>query len=380
MTLAPNPPARLSLAEALPFWASLSLLPFLGLSAAWGGWWLVMVPVVGWGLYSVLDAFTGIYEENADPTTPDDQLFWYRLITVIWFPIQFVAIFASLWWATGPSGFSTIEQVGLMMGVGVITGTVGINYSHELVHQKNRTERLLGDLLLASVLNSHFRSEHILVHHRYVGTPRDPVTARYNEGFYHYVVRVLVTTPVSAFKAERAMLARKGLPWWHRSNPFWLYWGLQGSFLLLSALIAGWVGVGLFVLQALVARWQLELVNYLEHYGLVREHKGDGKYEHVKPHHSWNSAHRASNWLLINLQRHSDHHYKPDRRFPLLQTYSPEEAPALPFGYPVMTLMALVPPLWFRSMNPKVRAWRKQHYPEISDWAAYKAVTNPLPR
>ncbi len=144
--------------------------------------------------------------------------------------------------------------------------------------------------------------------------------------------------------------------------------------------LGGWVGLGLFAVQALSAIWQLELTNYIEHYGLTRKHLGEGRYEHVLPRHSWNADHRASNWLLINLQRHSDHHYRPDRRFPLLQTYSAEEAPQLPYGYPIMTMAALVPPLWRRMMNPRVRRWRAAHYPEIADWSAYKAGTNPMPR
>ena len=124
----------------------------------------------------------------------------------------------------------------------------------------------------------------------------------------------------------------------------------------------------------------MELTNYIEHYGLTREHLGDGKYEHVKPHHSWNADHTASNWLMINLQRHSDHHFKPDRRFPLLQTYSADEAPQLPLGYPAMGVVAMIPPLWRRRMNPRVRAWRRAHYPQITDWTAYNKGTTPLPR
>jgi len=176
------------------------------------------------------------------------------------------------------------------------------------------------------------------------------------------------------------MLARKGLAWHHRSNPFWKFWALQAGCLVLAFVLGGWAGVALFLVQAGVAIWQLELVNYIEHYGLSREHLGEGKYEHVKPHHSWNASQRASNWLLINLQRHSDHHYKPDRRFPVLQTYDADTAPQLPFGYPVMTMAAMVPPLWRRMMNPKVRAWRKQYYPHITDWSAYNRQELPLPR
>ena len=176
------------------------------------------------------------------------------------------------------------------------------------------------------------------------------------------------------------MLARARRAPWDRRNPFWRYAALQGGMLALAALLGGWVGLLLFVWQAFVAVWQLELTNYVEHYGLTRRHLGDGRYEHVLPRHSWNAAHTASNWLLINLQRHSDHHYKPDRRFPLLQTYGADEAPQLPLGYPAMTFLAMVPPLWRRRMNPRVRAWRRQFYPEITDWDAYNRGATPMPR
>ncbi len=144
-------------------------------------------------------------------------------------------------------------------------------------------------------------------------------------------------------------------------------------------MLGGVAGFFLFIWQASVAIWQLELTNYIEHYGLTRRHLGDGKYEHVKPHHSWNAAHMATNWLLINLQRHSDHHYKPDRRFPLLQNYDETDAPQLPYGYTVIAFVALVPPLWRRIMNPKVRAWRDRYYPDITDWDDYKYGRNPAP-
>ncbi|SMC62391.1 alkane 1-monooxygenase [Primorskyibacter flagellatus] len=377
-TLPASEVARLS--RALPFWLSLGLIPLVWLAATQGGWWLILPPVSSWFLFSALDVAFGLNTQNADPETSDADLFWYRLVTLIWVPLQFTSLFALIWYATSTDHLSGGEKVALFFGVGVMTGTVGINYSHELMHQKVRWERWLGDLLLAMVLYSHFRSEHLLVHHRYIGTPRDPVTARYNEGFHRFYPRVLRQCWRSAFGAEKAMLARKGKPWTDRSNPFWRYWALQGAMLVLAALLGGWLGLGLFLVQAGVAIWQLELVNYIEHYGLTRKHLGDGKYEHVKPRHSWNAAHKASNWLLINLQRHSDHHYKPDRRFPLLQNHSKVDAPQLPFGYPIMTMAAMIPPLWRRIMNPRVREWRARYYPEITDWEPYNEARNPMPR
>jgi alkane 1-monooxygenase len=366
--------------SALPFWISYLLIPVVWFSAFVGGWTVLLVPLLTWYLFALLDRFVGLDLENADPETQDDDLVWYVRLTQFWAPVQFVTLFGLIAYATRADHLSVLENLVLFFGVGVITGTVGINYSHELMHQKSRFERWLGDILLAMVLYSHFRSEHLLVHHRYVGTPRDPVTARYNEGFHRFYPRILRECWHSAFRAEKEMLARKDLPWSDPGNPFFRYWALQLGMLVLAFLIGGWAGLGLFLLQAGVAIWQLELVNYVEHYGLTRKHLGDGKYEHVQPRHSWNSAQKASNWLLINLQRHSDHHYKPDRRFPLLQNYTEADAPQLPYGYPVMTVGAMIPPFWRRVMNPRVRRWRQMYYPEITNWEPYNKAQNPMPR
>ncbi len=366
--------------RALPFWLSLGIIPVAVLAATQGGWTIALVPLCSWGLFTVLDAVKGVNEANADPETPEAGLFWYRLITLIWFPVQFGLLVWLLWYVPQAEHLGRAERIWLFFGMGVISGTVGITYAHELMHQKPAVERWLADMLLASVMYSHFRSEHLRVHHLYIGTPRDPVTARYNEGFHRFFPRVLWQCARSSWKAERAMLARRELPVWHRSNPFWRYGGLQGAMLVLALGLGGWIGLGLFLWQAFIAVWQLELVDYIEHYGLTRRHLGGGKYEHVLPRHSWNSDYRASNWLLINLARHSDHHYKPDRRFPLLQTYGDQDAPQLPWGYPVMTFLAMVPPLWKRVMNPRVKAWRMQHYPDITNWKPYNKARNPMPR
>lgn len=368
------------LVNALPFWLSLGFLPLIAIGAAWGGWWLILAPLYAFGLMTLLDAITGLNTTNPDTKTPEADLFWYRLITLIWLPLQLLLIFGTIWYVTRTDHLQLHEILILFYAIGIASGGVGIVYSHELMHQKPVIERRLGDLLLASTLYSHFRSEHLRVHHMWVGTPRDSVTARYNEGFWRFFLRVLVSCPGSAWAAERAMLVRRGKTMWSAANPFWRYGALQAGFLILAWLIGGWVGVGLFVFQAFIAVLHLELTNYVEHYGLTREYLGDGRYEHVKPHHSWNASHTASNWLLINLQRHSDHHYKPDRRFPLLQTYGTDEAPQLPLGYPTMVVAAAIPPLWRRMMNPRVRAWRRRFYPQITDWSAYKAGTTPMPR
>jgi alkane 1-monooxygenase len=366
--------------RALPFAISLALVPLIVGVAQIGGWWLWLVPLCAWMAVSVVDLIIGHNITNPDPSTPRGDLRWYRAITLIWFPVQMALMIWLIWYVTRHADFGTGEKILLFFGMGVISGTVGINYAHELMHQPTRLERWLADLLLANVLYSHFRSEHMLVHHRHVGTARDAVTARYNEGFHRFFPRVLYQSPISAFRAEAAMLRRQGKAWYHIKNPFWRYGMLQLGMVGIALAIGGVEGVFLFAYQAFIAIWQLELANYIEHYGLTRRHLGDGQYEPTQPHHSWNATQRVSNWLLINLQRHSDHHYKPDRPFALLQTYGRDQAPQLPFGYPMMTTLAMIPPLWRRVMNPKLRAWRKQFYPDITDWTAYNKAQNPLPK
>ena len=365
---------------ALPFWLSLGLVPLALFATVMGGWWWALLPIYAWYLTTGLDAILGTDERKPDMDAPVSALFWHRAVTIIWFPLQFLTVFGAIWYVTHHPGHSGWALIGLFFGIGVMSGTIGMVYAHELLHQKTASERWLGDLLLASALYSHFRTEHMLVHHSWVATPRDAVSARYNEGFYHFFARVLRDGSGSAWRAERNRLIRAKRLVTDPRNPFWRYAALQLAMLGLALALAGWLGLALFIWQAFVAIWQLELTNYVEHYGLTRKHLGDGRYEHVKPRHSWNAAHKATNWLLINLQRHSDHHYKPDRRYPLLQTYAPDEAPQLPLGYPAMTFLAMIPPLWRRRMNPRVRAWRRQFYPEIEDWGPYNRGDLPMPK
>ncbi|MDP5308530.1 alkane 1-monooxygenase [Paracoccus spongiarum] len=375
-----NADQRNGLPPALPFWMSLVMLPLVVLAAMRGGLWWMLLPGYAWYLTTVLDGVLGLNPQNPAIDGGDGRLVWHRAVTIIWFPLQAAAIFGSIWYAAQSGHLSGLEKLGLFFGIGVLSGSIGIVYAHELLHQKSPLERWLGDLLLASVLYSHFRTEHLLVHHSWVGTPRDAVSARYGEGFYRFFGRVLREAPVSAWRAETRRLARAGRGPLHRGNPFWRYAALQITMIGLALALGGAQGLLLFLFQAFIAVWQLELVNYVEHYGLTRRHLGDGRYEHILPRHSWNASHTASNWLLINLQRHSDHHYKPDRRFPLLQSYGTAEAPQLPLGYPAMTFVAMVPRWWRARMNPRVRAWRRQFYPDITDWSDYDRGTLPMPR
>ena len=358
--------------RALPFWLSLGLVPVVVAAGVRGGWTLALPPLASWGLFACLDRILG--EDRAAPEGDAGGIGWHLALIRVWVPVQIATLFGLIG-LFGPLGRSPPEAVLLFFGVGILTGTIGITYAHELIHRPDRLSRWLGDLLLTSVLYGHFRTEHLLVHHVHVATPLDPATARYGEGFWRYFRRVLPASLTSAWAVEAARLRRRGRPVWHAANPFWVYGGLSLGWMTLALGLGGGIGLALFLWQALVAVWQLELVNYVEHYGLMRRQLDTGRYEPVAPHHSWNGDQTASNWLLINLQRHSDHHVAPMRPFPLLRSH--DDAPSLPHGYPVMTVLAMVPPLWRARMNPRVRAWRRRHYPGITEWRDHPDGTGP---
>ncbi len=369
-----------SIYNAVPFWVSMFYVVIWLIAVINGGWWILLIPLYSTGISTLLDYFLGLSSQNLDPSAGESELFWHRLVTMVWAPIQVCLVLGALIAIFWFDHLSTMESIFLMLATGAITGGVGITYAHELIHQKNKTERLLGDILLATVLYGHFRTEHILVHHRYIGTPRDAVTARYNENLYAFLPRAFIGSIKSAWQVEAERQIKRGNAIGDWSNPFWRYGAGAAIMLFLAAAIGGLGGIALFVLQALVAILYLEIIDYIEHYGLTRKYLGDGKYENTAPRHSWNANHKFTNWLLINLQRHSDHHYKPERRFPLLQTYDEAEAPQLPYGYPVMAAIACNPRRFRRMMNPRVRQWRAMYYPEITDWNDYKNATTPMPR
>ncbi|MEM7508450.1 MAG: alkane 1-monooxygenase [Pseudomonadota bacterium] len=361
--------------HALPFALSYLLAPSVVLAGIYGGWALSLPFLVGWVMIPLLDRFAGLNIRNLDPATPDDDLFWHRAVTVLWVPVQIALVLWCLWYVGHTDHLVLWEKAMFFLGLGVMTGGIGITFAHEMVHQKARWERRLGELLLVSSSYGHFATEHVFGHHITVATPKDPVSARKGEWFWAFFMRAMFGSLISAWEIDKSRLARRGLPIWHHTNPFWRYGLGILVFCGFAYAMAGWLGVGLFFLQSLMAVYQLEAVNYVEHYGLTREYLGNGKFERVRPHHSWNASHAVSNWFLINLQRHSDHHFRPDRRYPLLQHYKWQEAPQLPFGYSAMIAIAIFPPVWFWLMDKRLERWRAAFYPHITDWSAYENGT-----
>lgn len=317
---------------------------------AWG------VPVVVFGIIPLLDLMLG--KDALNPDEQEDvprlnQEKFYRLITLGW-----VAAFAALLvWSmvTLASGvFSLAGSVGWIVSVGIVGG-LGINVAHELIHKDDKLETWAGGFLLSLVCYAGFKVEHLRGHHVHVSTPEDASSSRYNQSLYNFLGQAYVRNFMNAWKLEAERLTRKGqapLSW--RNELIWWY---SISLLVLVAFTVafGWLGAAFFLGQSFIAFTLLEIVNYLEHYGLHRRKLDNGRYERTTPEHSWNSNYFLTNVFLFQLQRHSDHHAFAKRRYQVLRHH--EIAPQLPAGYATMIVLACIPPLWRKVMNPRVEAY-----------------------
>jgi alkane 1-monooxygenase len=288
--------------------------------------------------------------ESAVPALEADR--YYRWLVYLAVPIGYVIwIWAIAMVANG--GLAWHEQLGLAISAGGIAG-VSINTAHELGHKTGRRERWLAKLALAPVAYGHFFVEHNRGHHVRVATPEDPASARFGETFSEFFPRTVVGGVRSAWDIESRRLARSGRGPWTWRNDNLQAWAMTA--VLYGALVAwlGWIVLPFLVVQAVYGFSLLESVNYLEHYGLCRQKEADGRYERCQPHHSWNSNHVVTNLFLYQLQRHSDHHAWPTRSYQSLRHF--DDSPQLPSGYASMILVAYLPWLWFRVMDPKVVA------------------------
>ncbi|MGH8030630.1 MAG: alkane 1-monooxygenase [Arenimonas sp.] len=278
---------------------------------------------------------------------------WFMGLTLLAVPVQAVLIpWSAAWFAH--AGFGPIGIAGWLLAQGVVGGILAINTAHELIHKDGRLERAAGGLLLASVGYHGFKVEHLRGHHVHVATPADASTARRGQSLWGFLPRAMWRNTVAAWRLEAARLRGLGLSPWHRRNELlgWTaVWIAMGTGLTLWL---GPIGGIFFVAQGLIAAASLEVINYVEHYGLERARRDDGRYERVAPVHSWNSDFALSNLLLFQLQRHSDHHAFPKRRYSVLR-HRPE-APQLPGGYAAMFVLAFCPPLWRRIVHPRLDA------------------------
>ncbi|HEX4896667.1 MAG TPA: alkane 1-monooxygenase [Solimonas sp.] len=333
------------------------MLPLL----SWG-----LVEATGWGLFwwfgplfmytviPLLDQLVGDDKTNPpESVVPQlEEVRYYRWITYAYIPLQYANTAFGAWMAVR-GGLAWWEILGLVSTVGVVNG-IGINTAHELGHKKEELERWLAKLTLAPVAYGHFFVEHNRGHHVRVATPEDPASSRMGETFWQFLPRSMIGSLRSSWHLEQERLAREGKSVWHWQNHNLQAWGMT---VLLFAALTLWLGAAalpFLLAQAFYGASLLEVVNYLEHYGLKRRKLADGRYERCQPQHSWNSNNVVTNLFLYQLQRHSDHHAHALRRYQSLRHF--EEAPQLPAGYAALIPLAYVPSLWFRVMDPRVVA------------------------
>ncbi|HSG59009.1 MAG TPA: alkane 1-monooxygenase [Woeseiaceae bacterium] len=343
------------------WWWSLSALyplqPFLGVWLHWlSGWegWLLLSIVLSYGLGPVLDWLLG--EDNHNP--PEEVVMqldrdrYYRYLTYAAVPLHYVSLLGVAWYATSQdlslSGFASLAVVA------GLTGGLAINTGHELGHKNSRLEKTLAKILLALPAYGHFTIDHNRGHHMNVSTPGDPASSRMGESIYRFALREIPGAFAEAWAIEKDRLIARGKPAWHPANQilqsYALSLGLVGG--LVYAL--GWAMLPFMAIHTVFAYWQLTSANYVEHYGLLRDLDEDGRYERCQPHHSWNSNHIFSNFVLFHLERHSDHHTYPLRRYQSLRHY--DDLPSLPSGYFGAYLLAYVPSLWFKVMDRRLLA------------------------
>jgi alkane 1-monooxygenase len=324
--------------------------------AAKGGLYTLLGPLaMTFVAVPLLDWVIGVDPRNASDSPPG----WlsqttFRIATWLAVPMQITVLLWGAATVTNPSA-SVIETLGATIAAGVSGGVIGINVAHELIHRPRRVDRALGKVLRWMACYGHWATEHVAGHHHRVATPGDPATARLGESLPAFLIRSVVGGFRSAWRIEARRKARRGVHSPLR-NPVLMGLLVSCGIAALLGIVFGAHALSFFFAQSAIAIGFLETVNYVEHYGLERREVRPGVYERVTPVHSWNASERLTNLLLFNLQRHSDHHAWPARPYYKLRHHP--EAPQLPTGYAGMALLAMVPPLWRRVMDPRVAAHR----------------------
>ncbi len=317
------------------------------------GAWAWATPVVSFVLLPLLELWMPQSTENVPPQEEEarSKRLFFDVLLYLNLPILF-GLTSWYLWTVQYQTLSWSELLGLTLGAGIIVGAIGINVAHELGHRVKPYEQTMAKWMLMVALYQHFFIEHNRGHHKYVATERDPATARRNEWLFTFWLRAITGSYKSAWHLETQRLQRAGLPVWSLHNEMLRFALWQAAWLAAVALLLGLRALLGALAIALIGVLLLETINYIEHYGLRRRILPNGRPEPVSPAHSWNSNHELGRIFLYELTRHSDHHYKATRKYQILRHM--DESPQLPFGYPTSVLLALVPPLWFRIMNPRL--------------------------
>jgi alkane 1-monooxygenase len=299
--------------KLLPHFLSYTMPLFALWGISKGGYWIYSGFFFTFLIHPLLDVLFGKAAISKNPNVKFK--FIYNLLTWSYFPIQLL-LFHFIFIEFLQSGITSFELIGISLSLGTISGAIGITLAHELIHRRDSFERGIGISLLLMVNYAHFRIEHVFGHHKHVGTPRDPATARKGENLYSFWGRSIVGSWLSAWKIEHQRVKNRGIIF----NRVFLYGLTQILISTLVYLSYGADALIVFSLQSVVAIITLETVNFIEHYGLERKEISPGKYEPVTVLHSWDSRQRMTNWFLFNLGKHAHHHFSPSVPYEELDT------------------------------------------------------------
>lgn len=321
------------------------------------GAWLWTVTIVFFVVVPVVDTLVG--EDPYNPTQEEEEHLtkhdtYYKNVLYLATAGQWLGLISMTYVVTQYS-WAWYDMLGAVLSVGALHA-LGLTMSHELGHKVRDTQQVLAAKICSACSGyTHFNIEHNKGHHKHVATPEDPASSRIGESLYKFAVRELSGAAHRGWKLEADRLKRLNKSFFSKDNELLQVIAITVLAYGAMTVVFGWMALPFLLVTAGYGWLQLTMANYIEHYGLLRQKKEDGRYERCQPKHSWNNNFKASNLFTLHLQRHSDHHAHPTRAYQILRDYP--EAPQLPHGYPAMMALSMVPPLWRMVMDPRVVKW-----------------------
>lgn len=330
---------------------TIPLVAFLGIY--YQGIWAYSAWAYAFLLLPILEILMPLNEKNYSESEIQSKLSnrFYDILLYLNVPI----VYGMLWFTLNKvttTELTVIEFIGTILSLGIVLGSNGINVGHELGHREQRYERILGKLLLIPSHYTHFFIEHNHGHHLHVSTPEDPSTAKLNQNLYAFWIQTVTGTYTKAWKIQKKLNEVNQINFLNIKNDMFWFTLIQIGYLVAIFSIFGTNGFLVALFSGIVGLLLLETINYIEHYGLMRKQTPSGRYERVTEKHSWNSNHILGRIILYELTRHSDHHYKSQKKYQILEYH--DVSPQMPYGYPTSMVLSFFPPIWFNIMNKRI--------------------------
>ncbi len=315
--------------------------------------WSFFTPIYAFVIIPILELLLPQDTSNLEGKEREDKKKSKLFDWMLYFNLPLVfGLLTFLLWDVSNHSYQMYELVGLVLSMGIVLGTNGINVAHELGHRDSLVHRIMAKTLLLPSHYMHFYIEHNFGHHAHAATAEDPATARFNQSVYSFWITSTLRQYGSAWKLQKQLLKRDKTSFLSFKNDMLWYTAIQISYLIAVFFIFGALGLLIAFCSGVVGFLMLETVNYIEHYGLMRKKLPSGRYERVREVHSWNSNHVIGRIVLYELTRHSDHHFKSSKKYQVLDYH--DISPQMPYGYPTSMVLSFIPPLWFKLMNPRI--------------------------